>query len=183
MNCILDLYLKNLILAGNMKRTSLYLIGTALIFLLSCGKQMFTLTIKENKSDKLKLNGFYYNKIKKDYFILYESGIMYNGGGPYFSISHIHNLLNDSLVRKRAIKLPYCWGVYNIRNDSIFFERWRSGDSGGGYPVISYNGKIKDTSTIIIRDNRKHKEARPLTYSFYPYHIKPDSINNPIFQK
>lgn len=73
------------------------------------------------------------------------------------------------------------WGIFNIKNDSIVFERWYP-SSGGPFPAYLRSGKILNDTTFVITKSFRSKignEEQQLneTYHFRKFSPKPDSTN------
>ncbi len=73
-----------------MVRTIYFYIFFFLIVSCSVRRQLPTLQLKENDSERLLLNGYYYTKVDSVFFdviFLYKNGIVYQGGNPDIVIS------------------------------------------------------------------------------------------------
>jgi len=144
----------------------------------SCGTHKLSLARQDNISNSLRLDGFYYNKTKYqfEHFFLYRNGVIFNGGfcGSYNSVNQIVDFYNNISNYQQTMSLPYRWGVYQIDDDNIQFEWWRSGD-GLDYPTVKFSGKIINDTTLVL-DYPARAVGRD-TFYFHPFKNKPDSIN------
>lgn len=156
------------------------ILTTLIIFCVSysCGVQKLTLSKQDNDTNRIRLDGFYYNqtKFQFEHFFLYQNGVVLNGGfcGSCSTVNQISEFYNNTSNYKNTLNLPYRWGVYQINDDDIQFEWWRSGD-GWDYPTVKFSGKIINDTTLVI-DYPARAVGRD-TFYFHPYYNKPDSIN------
>lgn len=139
-----------------------------------------TLKREANKSKKLKLNGYYYiqgNDMTYLYF-LYENGTILNAAGFNKNewAEHERELIDKS-KREKVISLKYNWGVYQIRGDSIQFERWHPSERP--YRTALRKGVILNDTTFIITKvfSSKGTEAPESdVYHYKRFSTKIDSI-------
>lgn len=116
-------------------------------------------------------HGAYYNK-DLAIFCLYRNGVfLTNGTGSHVGIdsTFAEMLLYSSKQYYQAV--PYWWGVYKIEGDSLWIEKWTSGDMD--YPTYLYRGKVINDTTLFI-DNYP---TGPDTFRFRAMPVKPDSTN------
>lgn len=160
----------------------------ALLFMESCIKwEDEPLTIKKKPYEGLELrtDGYYYNmeddKIWYTYFF-YRNGVLLYGAGT--------DTLDDNLDKYdewfvSEAFLEYIktnkrrWGLFEIHDDSIVFERWVMAE--GGFPVLRFSGNIIDDTTFIItRSEYPHQGDvynKNEVFHFRSLSPKPDSTN------
>lgn len=163
-----------------------------IISIYSCDKFLgdddsLSLKREECKSNKLKLNGYYYC-IAYDLDIcyvnlFYKNGVMINVGGEENSLDNMDSYINKHYVKDDDYKqIRYHWGVFLIKEDSIFFEHWYPSER----PHKAYvkSGLILNDTSFLINKCYKLKngleteiEERNELYYFRHLNIKPDSIN------
>ena len=154
-----------------------------------CGKwfknEELTLTRKPYHGNELKLDGYYYylenEKIWRTYFF-YRNGTLHYGivtdtldndfekYDAWFASDYYSNIIKND--RRR-------WGLFEIHDDSIIFERWSIKE--GGDPVLRVSGCIlNDTTFVMTRSeypNTGEVFQHELTYHFHAFSPKPDSTN------
>lgn len=152
--------------------------------LIACNKICPTDDLKGSRKDNLgttiKLNGIYYGKERyygnDNQFFLYKNGIYLTGcSDPASKI--IPNKFECSLSAESANASKRDrsrWGIYSVKNDTIFLERWQS-VSDCGHDVFTYTGKILNDSTLLIPQNRQNILFD--TFRFAKFLPKPDSTN------
>ena len=140
--------------------------------------------------NEIRLDGYYYqivNTFEGDYgqaYFLYRNGVILDGGGFLLSKQEDfeEEIVNGVFNTKYNLS-KLNWGVYNIANDKISFQKWYS-SSGGGLPVytrvgtilndtsfhISISYRLSDTDTIEYNEKNE-------TYMYKYLSIKPDSTN------
>lgn len=135
-----------------------------------------------NFSGRIKLEGYYYKEIgaqfnSDDCYFLYRNGIIMSIG--VINTDSARQILNDKFEDKlRNIK--YVWGLYQIKGDSISFEKWYP---SSGPPKVTFirKGVILNDSTFVIRSlmrsNGEDKSAVEEYYHFRKFSPKPDSTN------
>ena len=166
----------------------LFMTFSVLIIMGSCNKwenEKMTLVRQPYNSNELRLDGYYYDmedgKICSTYFF-YRNGILHYGIAS--------DTLDNDLVKYDAwFASEYYsehlrsgrrrWGVFEIHDDSIVFERW--GILEGGDPVLRFSGRIlNDTTFIITKCENPHSgdvcQEQDL-FHFRQFSPKPDSTN------
>lgn len=131
----------------------------------------------DNLTNKIKLNGIYvssnsYIRNECGVYVLYNNGVMLsfqNNNKPIGCISYWEEKFKDKTLNYNDV--PYWWGIYQIKSDSILFESWLSTDYY--YPTISYNGKIINDTTLIVNYIGSVLD----TFRFIEFSPKPDSTN------
>jgi hypothetical protein len=141
------------------------------------------------KPEKFEISGFYYtqpdfkNKNLSRVYVFYNNGVFF--GGFYISngVEEIKKFFLDDKRVKAAKDLPYSWGVFQVNNDSIMFEKWISSDAFGGYPTVEYIGKIIDRERILINTPKVYSTIRTPTefkvdtLYYYPFEFIPNNTN------
>lgn len=160
------------------------------LFLLSltgCGKWLqdeeLTLAKQPYNGNELKLNGYYYylhNGFVFHTYFFYKNGVCLYGNSFYqddmfegmnqvfLSDNFLHNLHKHN------------YGVFQIINDSIVFEKWAIGE--GPKPVTRYLGTILNDTTFIINQHKSpHSgevyQSNNEVFHFHAFSPKPDSTN------
>lgn len=147
-----------------------------------------TLNKKAYLGDKLKLNGYYYeinpntNGISEALF-LYRDGTMLCCGGSGDSeepFAFMENLLGSPDFIEHAQAHKFYWGVFQIDDDAIQYERWYQGD--GGLPAGRSEGNILNDSTFVIHKitmlGSGDESNENIVFHFHDYSPKPDSTNS-----
>ena len=156
----------------------------AMLFnLLNCGKEKddkLNLVQQDFNGNLLRLDGFYYKEFENtnggisfDRFALYQNGIIrYLGAASLLSNDNFHNGNHKGH-----------WGLFEIENDNIKFEKWAS--AGGPFKAYISAGKILNDTTFIIKEsyrlfngNKTEFFALNDIYHFKQFSPKPDSTNN-----
>lgn len=162
-----------------MKRLRATLLGVLMIIILSgntCTREKLTIERQDYTGTALRLDGFYYNKKSLAHFFLYRNGVMYYGGSGFGGhFGDMINFYSDAENYKNDYHLPYSWGVFVVNGSEILFERWRSSDAFGGYPVSRFSGVILNETTLLV--NFPAESVGQDTFIFYPFSPKPDSLN------
>ncbi len=164
-------------------------LALVVLFVSSCSKwlenEKLTLQKTPYTGNELRLDGYYYDmedgKIWSTYFF-YRNGILHYGIAS--------DTLDNDLVKYDAwFASEYYsehlrsgrrrWGVFEIHDDSIVFERW--GILEGGDPVLRFSGRIlNDTTFIITKCENPHSgefSQENDLYHFRHFSPKPDSTN------
>ena len=161
-----------------------------LLFMGGCGKWYkdgeLVLEKQPYTGNALRLDGYYYNRLKDgriwNTYFYYRDGTMLFGIGTegldndldkyyaWFASEEFSDFLK---------KDKYRWGLFQIHDDSIFFERWVIDD--GGYPVGRFVGNIINDTTFFIStieypdDNEEYQQNH--LFHFRAFSPKPDSTN------
>jgi hypothetical protein len=149
-----------------------------------------------NQSEKLRLDGFYYQiseiggRIIASIYFLYENGVIRSKGSiEYSSVEELKVRMYDlNLADKKFVfkdgKYAYdywgIWGIYEIRNDSISIIQQFL---GGGKRIGEKKGKLINNSHFYAATNTPRKDKVDLYefadhFYFVPTTSKPDSTNN-----
>jgi hypothetical protein len=168
----------------------LYKVGVIILVLQFISCQIFfreddklTLQRKPYNGSSLKLDGYYYQtylggKMVEIYF-LFKSGVIINAGA--FDINKLNfyeKKFSDSVFVNKIISLKYNWGVFQIDEDSIKFERWYPSEKP--YRTGIREGYILNDSTFVIIKaiNSKGKEiSKNEIYHFKQFEPKIDSVS------
>lgn len=139
-----------------------------------------------NTSKSLRLDGYYINYPKCGTSNPYRLAFLYADGS--FSLVfaadssrlQIDTLLRSEVARDNFRKNKTYWGVYQIREDSIIYEKWYH-SSGYDKIVIRSSGLICNDTTYVVTliesfHDRSERVAQD-TFYFRKSHFKPDSIN------
>ena len=166
----------------------LFMTFSVLIIMGSCNQwenEKMTLVKQPYNGSELRLDGYYYDmedgKIWSTYFF-YRNGILHYGIasdtlGNNLDMYDTWFASDYYLQRLRTGRRR--WGLFEIHDDSIVFERW--GILEGGDPVLRFSGRIlNDTTFIITRCENPHSgdvcQEQDL-YHFRQFSPKPDSTN------
>lgn len=170
-----------------MKKYIILLIASALFS--SCGGllEIFDdeLNLKKESFNgtQLRLDGFYYHEIKYpqgdllyDFYYLYKDGTLYTIGASK-DFNYYKKNFNGGIMQKENDT----WGVFQIIEDSIKYERWYPAEVSKSY--IKEGTILNDTTFLITKSyrlrNGKKKELETVNdiYHFKQYSPKPDSTN------
>lgn len=155
-----------------------------LCLLISCdmffGKDdKLTLQKQNNISDKLKLNGYYYCPYSNDeylttYFLNSNGILLYSGSFKTDKLEEYQLKWSNNEFNFKDVK--YWWGVYQIKNDSIFYERWYPSEKP--YKVKLKRGIILNDTTFQITSVEQNGNKKRINETFYfkKFISKPDSI-------
>lgn len=160
---------------------------TILLELVGCSRyfknEELTLIRQPYNGNELKTDGYYYyfegGKLWRTYF-LYRNGTLHYGIATdtlnnnlekydaWFASDYYSNIIKTD--RRR-------WGLFEIHDDSIVFERCSIQE--GGDLVLRVSGRIlNDTTFVMTRSEYPYSGEvyqHELTYHFHPFDYKPDS--------
>ena len=130
----------------------------------------------DNLTNRIRTDGIFVsnnNRRREDcgVYIFYTNGVMLSFENRRKSnecIDYWTEHLNKNYNYK---EVPYWWGIYQLTNDSISFERWLSTDYY--YPTISYTGQVINDTVIIVN----YESSILDTFRFVEFSPKPDSTN------
>lgn len=142
--------------------------------------------------NELQIDGYYfktYNEGKSTIvYFLYENGII-QGGTSYGGANWEEKLQADIVsgeYHQSSLTRRHRWGLFQIQDSSILFEKWHPGTPGPEVPFAS-SGVILNDSTFWMKqrfkfENGKRTEVRDITeindiYHFRQFSPKPDSSN------
>lgn len=170
-----------------MKKLTIIFLGLIIMFLMSCEfflpckDQEITIPKIENTSNKLKLNGYYYDTVVTSsnhslVYMFYRNSIFYNWNSADMDDSRNGNIFFDSGI----IDYKTWWGLYEIKGDSIEIQYWDALYTRC-YKVAKQKGVIINDTCFMLekRYNYSHKEWID-DYHFFvfkQYSPKPDSTN------
>jgi len=152
-------------------------------------RQAPTLTLENNTSGKIQLDGYFYAKKDNGLYnsiVLYQNGVILEGGSSEISTG-IHSVDSNFLAANNFNnsydrKIPYIWGIYIIKGNNITLERYNVPAFGESYQTYVDQGHIRNKKQFIITSRKYIKtgklEARRDTFNFRPLSTKPDSTNN-----
>lgn len=139
----------------------------------------------DNKGNKIKLDGFYFQDYKNDldetyaysFIFFYKNGVFLSKliyGNDFSNL--LSFLSNDGLIHgvendagpPNVYRLPFHWGIYQINDIEIIFERWISTPGWRPYETTTGKMKILDMNTLLIQND---------TLKYYHYKSKPDSVS------
>ena len=176
-----------------MQHTLIKLIAVfVLTFFTSCSKYYV------EKSDKLhlpktaylgnqlRIDGYYYQFHNDQFFditLFYDDGTALFPMGLETNLINVDNYIINSFVNKDDYKnVMYWWGVFNIDEDNILFERWYPSEAP--YKAYINEGKIINDTTFIISNRYRivdgvKTEIKEVNdeYHFRQFSPKPDSTN------
>ena len=174
-----------------MKNLILYIVITTIFLQMTACIKYFkddelSLERRDYNGDELKIDGYYYQTYGNylSIYFLYRNGtIMYWGGG--YSVNEIEQLENEflnSYYIKSAQDDKTRWGVFQIKEDSIKFEKWYPRFPAG--TAMRSGNILNDTTFIIIEtykmvdgEKTQFKELNEI-YHFKKFSPKPDSTQS-----
>jgi hypothetical protein len=129
--------------------------------------------------NQLRIDGYYFQLTPNiewtETFFFYRNGIVLK--------SYINN---DTGLFETVIsfsKLRY--GVFEISNENIKFEKWYPSSPGEGFPAYVRSGHILNDTTFVITESYRMKKGKKTevdseneTYHFRQFSPKPDSTNS-----
>ena len=140
--------------------------------------------------DDLNFNGYYYhsydsNRLLSIYF-LNRNGVIFYAGS--FNNNNWNNngleLLHDAMESHSQQNIETCWGLFEINDNYISFEKWYPAE--GPNPVYIRSGHILNDTTFIItqsmRPDSTEVENEYEIYHFKQSSPKPDSTSKFIEQ-
>jgi len=144
-----------------------------------------TLEKIDYNGNELRIDGYYYMKDPKrpqiSVLILYQNGIILYGSA--FDIDNtieMEEQYKDGSIH--AAKYKYNWGVFQINDNQIKYERWVP--SNGPFSAFTYEGIILNDTTFVINKYFRAKDADKKApsevlreYHFKQFFHKPDSTN------
>ena len=156
----------------------------------SCGKWFKDENLNLEKlpydGKELRLDGYYYflqdGRIYSTYFF-YKNGVIINGeaADPNASdpIAFMDSVFHTESFSDQIKEIKTGWGVFQIQNDCIVFERWLI--SEGGHPIGRFSGNILNDTTFIITKRENPYSGNVYQennlYHFHAFSPKPDSTN------
>lgn len=137
--------------------------------------------------NELRVSGYYYMEPVLTsgnvpvYFFFRNGILMTPGDYDPKEFTTMEKNLTEQTFKEKYKTIEWAWGLFHIRNDSIFFEKWYP--SFGPYEVGIRSGKIVNDSTFIITHYRKKEGELKVyehleVYHFREYHPKPDSTTS-----
>lgn len=156
-----------------------------LLVLLSCSKlnppdDSISLIREDYNGDKLSFNGYYYTEIETYDGVIFSRYAFYrNGIIRYLGSSNSLQEVNFIMIETKQI-----WGVFQIENNNLKFERWYPSSSG---PLKAYvrEGEIFNDTTFRITESYRNQngqkteiDKRDEVFHFKSFSSKPDSINS-----
>ena len=162
-----------------------------LVFCLSCEEPVIfkddelSLPKQEYTGKELKIDGYYYIKFNNifEVFFLYKDGIItYAGTIPIEDLSEREKRFQNGEFYNHIKNIKFFWGVFNIKNNQILYERWCPSEPP--YRTYVREGNIINDTTFVITKlfrmvNGKKTEESELNevYHFKQFSPKPDSTN------
>ena len=139
--------------------------------------------------NQLKIEGYYYYEYKDvqnyiDVYFLFRNGIiLYGSTFKKSELSTKETEYQTAEWQSIVKKSKYRWGVFNIENNVIKFERWYPSDP----PLKAYvrAGEILNDTTFMITESYRMYDGKKTEvhskneiYHFKQFSHKPDSTNN-----
>jgi len=142
-----------------------------------------TMERKNYYGNELKLNGYYYHKAHGmiyTYF-LFRNGLIFESAGSFKTEkwSEYEKKLKDTVSANKSASLKYNWGVFQIKESILQFEKWYPSERP--YRVSKKFGRIINDSTFIIIDTiNNNGEFFPKQYRYHykRFENKVDSITD-----
>ena len=138
-------------------------------------------------SFELRTDGYYYQNFGSntihDISFFYNDGVILNIGGGEQTFTEAEEYIKSQFINNQSYKNSKIgWGVFIIKSNKIFFERWYP--SQKPYKAYVREGLILNDTTFIITEfyrihggQKTGVESRNETYYFKQFSPKPDSIN------
>lgn len=149
---------------------------------------------RENNSNLLTLDGYYYHRYVVEgskftgVWFLYKNGNLFDAGSqrgtPNVSImdAHVHDAYIDiEESHKKYIQPEYTWGLYHLTEGKIEIERYQTPLYARPYTTIEEKGVVLNDTTFVITKRFIHEtnseESVQDTFHFRKFSLKPDSVN------
>jgi hypothetical protein len=141
---------------------------------------------KRNYQGKqLRIDGYYYGKYLNDeyidtYFFYSDGTLMYGGTCKASEIDGLEHAFKTQEFVNKGKDVKYYWGLFQIDDNTIQFERWYPGEP----PYKSYirSGAILNDTTFHIsksmRSDGSEEREKDELYHFKQFSPKPDSTNS-----
>lgn len=142
----------------------------------------FTIDKNPFNGIELRIDGYYYtgNGDNTTVIVLFQNGvILYAGSGR--NLDGFEELFRGNDFVSGLKDNPFSWGLYEIKNDTISFEKYASYGSPKLYVYKTSALIEKDTTFhVFLRSRSDGTEKEKLDYSYYfkQFSPKPDSTNN-----
>jgi len=150
-----------------------FLLFISLFSFFSCSLPALSVQKQSITQNIIKTHGFYYNKPDYWSFMIYQNGVFRGDFGvDEKNIESVIRSFTDSNYTRDDYKIPYAWGLFEIKNNTINIERWRSGE-WAAYGKTKYSGILLNDSTLLV----DHPVVGKDTFYFYYFPVKPDSTN------
>lgn len=140
---------------------------------------------RENyEGNQLRIDGYYYHEYynpdkNMESIVFFKNGVLSYFGGGGKSFGEIENRLTNNELIEKLKGIKDCWGIFNVKNNIIKFERWYGGQ--GAKPVYVSEGVILNDTTFHItksyRSDGSEIEPEDQMYHFRQFSPKPDSTN------
>lgn len=135
---------------------------------------------------ELKIDGFFYHQREETdrYHIIffYSNGVLlYGYDQKEDNLSNVEDLIKNGIYHD-ASDTHHLWGIFEINNDNLIFERWTPSPWPSNPQPAKYYCKIINDTTFKIYSSEMSYEGNPDvendTYKFRKFDNKPDSTNN-----
>ncbi|MCK9301406.1 MAG: hypothetical protein M0P23_08530 [Bacteroidales bacterium] len=162
-----------------------------LLSLSSCEIELEDMYLTRNNyiSDKLRIDGYYYDKepnsdrVALGYFF-YQNGVSYDSNNDYLDS---FNEIEESIKNYNEVykKYAYGWGVFIVKDSTILIEQYVQSALNKKLTAI-FSGEILNDTTFTLNERYKLDQNGDkydvyefdVTYHFRQYSSKPDSTNN-----
>lgn len=167
------------------------LVTLTLVIVIACSpvrKEPLKMERMNYYGNEFNINGFYHWVDTIDLlspyvhcmYVFYQNGVFFSdciysntsGKDIVFEFLKNEGLIDGSsfgvLRPPNAYKLSFLWGIYQVKNDNIYFEKWVS--TPGWSPYKTIDGEFKILAKDIILVDRD-------TFQFVPLSPKPDSVS------
>lgn len=141
---------------------------------------------KPYTGSQLRTDGYYYNEYVPGYltvYFFYRDGILLYGNS--FPVNKLHRQeeeYRNGTFYELNSDLKYYWGVFDLNDSKIRFERWYPSQSP--YKIFNKCGVILNDTTFVIQESyriqggqKTNVEILNEIYRFKPFSPKPDSTN------
>lgn len=153
-----------------------------------CKDEPLTMQKAEFKTNKFKIDGFYYGYPSTDYqgVTSYRTLLFYRNGIALLpGVAELENLEEyiEAVGNGGMIKnVKYIWGVFFVNDGKVLIEKFAGGPCGSPVELLTYD--ILNDSTLVLTHIRTkdggaiEDEKKNEVYHFRPLSVKPDSVNN-----
>ena len=173
---------------GIMKTKITYLL-VLISILIACKKDELSIRRTPCASTQLRLDGYYYQKggtpERWKVFFFYRDGTVF-GAFSFLATERLNverELIDGTYSTTIKNEVSY-WGLFEIDNSKIQFEKWYPVNAGPTQAYVHAGSILNDTTFIIEevynmeRNKKKDYRKENSTFHFRFLNPKPDSTNN-----
>lgn len=155
-----------------------------------CNDDELSLQKVDYKGNQLRINGYYFGDVNRNsskpfanIYYLYNNGIFFTSDASDLDEAEA-GTINVDIENSFGKQIKGLWGVFQINDNVIEIERWRSRTNGCETTIYERGDILNDTTFIITKREYREKgtasktETPNSTFYFRPLDAKPDSTNS-----